>query len=1346
MEGYKLEACCSSEERSAGAWLAAGVNGCGAMAVMHMQSQFQYNQELMAFLKEQLGKVENLKKPEKATLESWKRFESNVKMGQRLLARHQRRFDIVEFYKSGSAHKAVEDMCGNIRRLLVMWGMEARVEIHHEIPHALVKKDEKYICDLLNYILKDVDNGIKDDWRPAFEAIKTTQQEKWIHSIRCRGGTLEYLAPETYKGQPNTSASDVFGLGVVMYEVATGKSPYDVDDLGHQYHREATIMYRKMVEVQDPCDIDSEECPPQFKMLMRRCCKQEPAARPKMEDVRKQLEALLHEVLFSGREQSTNFQGTNRHRGMIDVKMNGMKFSDVTANPQMERTIKYRIMAVLEKFIGKVLKRAKVRKPEPGCVVFPVEVDYIDAEAEMQFKDKLHLDVAADLQEDEYLLSCQSTLKVEISCVGTTSKVEELRNKLEHIARVNVENMMYHQGMIDFLKKKAQALLGCEWGLPKGRSEGEWREDLTAIAGLFQDVVDVISAHEHFDICNFHSTHALQSFIHRVCTASASFAVHWNLELDMDGHDSAPPQTWQMDHRRFAGCLRYVLRDAECDLSNFEPGVQQHWESVKADLSLKRKTLEVIPCDDIQCGELIAHDVHECKWKGQKVAMKRAIGAEGLEMEAEELASFYAQVFKNINVDPGSVVRIYGVSTSGAIVMELATGSLMEWAKSHIDSHMGDVHHKMQLMHKASAALQSIHDRGHVYANVKSSKILVFGDDLATCTVKLSGAQPATNQPNIKGSELRWTANELYKGQVSSMESDVFSFGLVLFELVTGEVPYAKGMTEADIMMMKLSGQKPCPITPAVKENWPQDLLKMMNKCCSVEPAERPSMQQLSSYLSTAYGTKETCTRALDNIQNRIASFPNFLFRPEVLLAAGVFVILCGVAYALGQSVVRGIVLASNATAHIMQTVEYTVVRLVHLLPLLLGFWHLFMRSRHPCDLREVHKTMVLLYYMTLAMICCSLLWITLRMEQGANGSVVEFCAVALLSVLNYVVYQLWMRHTLLGYVISTWLQNGVRRSWGNSREAMANVNNSWWALWSIRSQFDERILAQAALSIAPLKWDSGVLGTDVLCELRKDGTACENWCGVHGLEGRVSFDPVGYCMKELYNHMCCEWIGVSNCIFPRLWILESRRNDVRSAVEESMNYTRQPQFQIPSGYNLWYLAAGFMALLELPINVGEISPISRIHCWVIVLMVLCFARVMEVLNSQRTLIKWSGITVIGRWHESVDRFDAVVISLAMLQISGELTVEVGEVNRVKWAMVSNFGFDFMDQIRCALERAERKISVVPTAFSETANSFARAELTELRSKDDHYAAAHDALLLAVRRLVGCAFHFPPSK
>ena len=82
---------------------------------------------------------------------------------------------------------------------------------------------------------------------------------------------------------------------------------------------------------------------------------------------------------------------------------------------------------------------------------------------------------------------------------------------------------------------------------------------------------------------------------------------------------------------------------------------------------------------------------------------------------------------------------------------------------------------------------------------------------------------------------LRWMAPEFLNDGTFSSQSDVFSYGIVLWEIVTyGEQPYKELSDKQVIRFVKNGGtaQKP-------KENCPENLFKLMQRCWKLVPSKR---------------------------------------------------------------------------------------------------------------------------------------------------------------------------------------------------------------------------------------------------------------------------------------------------------------------------------------------------------------------------------------------------------------------------------------------------------------------------------------------------------------------------
>jgi serine/threonine protein kinase len=81
-------------------------------------------------------------------------------------------------------------------------------------------------------------------------------------------GTLPYLAPEVLRGNPTSRQSDVWALGVLLYQMATGELPF----------RGAT-PFELSVEIMVGIPPKLEQLPEPLQSTLRRCLEKDPAAR-----------------------------------------------------------------------------------------------------------------------------------------------------------------------------------------------------------------------------------------------------------------------------------------------------------------------------------------------------------------------------------------------------------------------------------------------------------------------------------------------------------------------------------------------------------------------------------------------------------------------------------------------------------------------------------------------------------------------------------------------------------------------------------------------------------------------------------------------------------------------------------------------------------------------------------------------------------------------------------------------------------------------------------------------------------------------------------------------------------
>ena len=85
-------------------------------------------------------------------------------------------------------------------------------------------------------------------------------------------GTPRYMAPESVEGQPSDHRSDLYALGLILYEMASGSTPFPGDSALEVLMQRVRISPRPLKEV-------APDLPPFFTNIVMRCLEKEPARR-----------------------------------------------------------------------------------------------------------------------------------------------------------------------------------------------------------------------------------------------------------------------------------------------------------------------------------------------------------------------------------------------------------------------------------------------------------------------------------------------------------------------------------------------------------------------------------------------------------------------------------------------------------------------------------------------------------------------------------------------------------------------------------------------------------------------------------------------------------------------------------------------------------------------------------------------------------------------------------------------------------------------------------------------------------------------------------------------------------
>ena len=186
-----------------------------------------------------------------------------------------------------------------------------------------------------------------------------------------------------------------------------------------------------------------------------------------------------------------------------------------------------------------------------------------------------------------------------------------------------------------------------------------------------------------------------------------------------------------------------------------------------------------------------------------------------------------------------NIVSVYDVSSSAEadfIVMELIDGiSLKQYMeRKGVLNWKETLHFAIQI----AKALEHAHSRGVVHRDIKPHNVMVLKNGsvkVADFGIAQVTANTCTLTTEALGS-VHYISPEQAKGGRVDNRSDLYSLGVVMYEMIAGRVPY-DGDTPVNIALQHINGgaQKPSQYNP----NVPKGLEQIIRKAMSLAPADR---------------------------------------------------------------------------------------------------------------------------------------------------------------------------------------------------------------------------------------------------------------------------------------------------------------------------------------------------------------------------------------------------------------------------------------------------------------------------------------------------------------------------
>ncbi|KAF1795619.1 Protein kinase-like domain [Phytophthora cactorum] len=249
--------------------------------------------------------------------------------------------------------------------------------------------------------------------------------------------------------------------------------------------------------------------------------------------------------------------------------------------------------------------------------------------------------------------------------------------------------------------------------------------------------------------------------------------------------------------------------------------------------------------NEITLGRMIGEGafgkVHEGKWRGKSVA----------DLRSDILNEFQSEVEIMSVLRHPNICRLLGACMEPphrALVVELLQrGSL--WGVLRMNRKSIDQEMRSRFIYDTAKGMSYLHhfERPILHRDLKSPNLLVdknFNIKLSDFGLARVKAHVQTMTGNC--GTVQWMAPEVLGNQKYTEKADVFSFGIVIWEIVTGECPY-DGMSQIQAALGVLNRN----LRPNIPRDCPPFFSRLMKACWNRQPELRPSFPHIVNAFRT---------------------------------------------------------------------------------------------------------------------------------------------------------------------------------------------------------------------------------------------------------------------------------------------------------------------------------------------------------------------------------------------------------------------------------------------------------------------------------------------------------------
>ena len=256
-------------------------------------------------------------------------------------------------------------------------------------------------------------------------------------------------------------------------------------------------------------------------------------------------------------------------------------------------------------------------------------------------------------------------------------------------------------------------------------------------------------------------------------------------------------------------------------------------------------------------------EVFKGEYQGDVVALKKMslVGVTATRRN-KMMKDFATELAIMVQLRSPRIVQVFGVVTTepswlGLVVEYCEGGDLREALDADDYATSVDEEQRRSWLSDIALGMAYLYSKGVEHRDLKSLNVLL--DGALRCKVTDFGlgkseslntvATQSTMGGGAKGTPT-YMAPELLQSNIFTEKGDVYAYGMIVFEVLTGELPWS-GINQMQIMM-QVCVQKERPPVPV---SAPSDLVALMERCWAHEPDARPTFAKVKAELRGGPGT-----------------------------------------------------------------------------------------------------------------------------------------------------------------------------------------------------------------------------------------------------------------------------------------------------------------------------------------------------------------------------------------------------------------------------------------------------------------------------------------------------------